>query len=474
MVSSLELRRIAAFSNLPDAQISWFLSHVQEVSVQAGEAFVRQGEPADWMIIFLEGLFQWRGEFGGDTVSLPAQAGEVSGVFPFSRMKRFTVTGRALTDGRLLKFPAALFPELIQKMPELTATLVAMMSDRIREGTRIEQQRDRLVSLGKLSAGLAHELNNPASAAKRSTGQMRDALVRMRNANAALWRLSLGDSEKSRIEEVEATLLRSGVARLEALALSDLEERLESILRGHGQDDSGDLSAALARCNMSPDALVSLLTALDSATARAAIMRIAATAEVASLLDSIESGTSRISSLVQTVKEYTYMDQAPVQNVDVVRSLETTLGILTHKLKPQINVKRDYQPIPLLVNTVGTELNQIWTNIIENAIDAMLGQGELLVRTFREDHFVVVEIGDNGSGIPPEIKPHIFDPFFTTKGVGEGTGLGLNTVQTIVRKHGGNVQVNSKPGDTRFQVWLPIAAPPEAGNNEAGNNQFDS
>jgi signal transduction histidine kinase len=469
MVSSLELRRIAAFSNLPDDQISWFLSHAQEVPVQAGEAFVRQGEPADWMVIFLDGLFQWRGEFGGDTVSLPAQAGDVSGVFPFSRMKRFTVTGRALTDGRLLKFPAALFPELIQKMPELTATLVAMMSDRIREGTRIEQQRDRLVSLGKLSAGLAHELNNPASAAKRATGQMRDALVRMRNANAALWRLPLDDSEKSRIEEAEATLLRSDMAPLEALALSDLEEGLDSILRSHGQDNSGDLSAALARCNMPPDALASLLTELGSATARAAIIRIAATAELACLVNTIESGTSRISSLVQTVKEYTYMDQAPVQNVDVVRSLETTLGILTHKLKPKINVKRDYQPIPFLVNAVGTELNQVWTNIIENAIDAMLGQGELQVRTFREDHFVVVEIGDNGPGIPPEIRPHIFDPFFTTKGVGEGTGLGLNTVQTIVRKHGGNIQVDSKPGDTRFQVWLPFAAPPEAGNNQLDN-----
>jgi signal transduction histidine kinase len=466
MVGSLELRRIAAFSNLPDDQISWLLSHAQEVRVQAGEVFVRQGDPADWMFIFLEGLFQWRGEFGGDTVSLPAQAGEVSGVFPFSRMKRFTVTGHALTDGRLLKFPAALFPKLIQKMPELTATLVAMMSDRIREGTRIEQQRDRLVSLGKLSAGLAHELNNPASAAKRATGQMRDALARMRNANAALWRLSLDDSEKSRIEEVEATLLRSGVARLEGLALSDLEERLESILRSHGQDNSGDLSAALARGNMSPDALVSLLRELDPASARDAIIRIASTAEVASLLDAIESSTSRISSLVQTVKEYTYMDQAPVQNVDVVRSLETTLGILTHRLKPHINVKRDYHTIPLLVNTVGTELNQVWTNIIENAIDAMPGQGELLVRTFRENQFVVVEIADNGSGIPPEIRPHIFDPFFTTKGVGEGTGLGLNTVQTIVRKHGGNVHVDSKPGDTRFQVWLPLAAPLEAGNNQ--------
>jgi signal transduction histidine kinase len=463
MVSSLELRRIAAFSNLPDDQVSWFLSRVQEVLVQAGEAFVRQGEPADWMFIFLEGFFQWRGEFGGDTVSLPAQAGDVSGVFPFSRMQQFTVTGRALTDGRLLKFPAALFPELIQKMPELTATLVAMMSDRIREGTRIEQQRDRLVSLGKLSAGLAHELNNPASAAKRAAGQMRDALARMRNANAALWRLSFHDSEKSRIEDVEAALLQSGVARFEALALSDLEERLESILRSHGQDNSGELSAALARCNMSPDALASLLIELAPATARDAIMRIAATAELANLLNTIENGTSRISSLVQTVKEYTNMDQAPVQNVDVVRSLETTLGILTHRLKPHINVKRDYQPIPLLVNTAGTELNQVWTNIIENAIDAMPGQGELQVRTFREDNFVVVEIGDNGSGIPPEIRPHIFDPFFTTKGVGEGTGLGLNTVQTIVRKHGGNVQVDSKPGDTRFQVWLPFAAPPEAG-----------
>ncbi len=151
------------------------------------------------------------------------------------------------------------------------------------------------------------------------------------------------------------------------------------------------------------------------------------------------------------------MDQGPVQNVDVVRSLETTLGTLAHILQPGITVQRAYQPIPLLVNTAGTELNQVWTNIIENAIDAMPGQGELRVRTFREDHYVVVEIGDSGHGIPPEIKPYIFDPFFTTKGVGEGTGLGLNTVQTIVRKLGGNIQVTSKPGDTRFQVWLPWA-----------------
>ncbi len=461
MISSVELRGVTVFSDLPDDQIEWFLSHVQEVDLLAGEAFVQQGDPAEWMYIFLEGLFQWRGEFGGDTVSLPAQAGEVSGVFPFSRMKRFTVTGRALTDGRLIRFPTALFPELIQRMPELTTRLVGMMSDRIREGTRIEQQRDRLVSLGKLSAGLAHELNNPASAAKRAADQMRYMLTKMRRANFELWRHPVDDSDKARIEEVEASLLQAGVTQLDGLALSDLEESLGSTLRGYGHADSWEMAAALARCNMTPDTLNSLLAHLDSSTARAALVRIGASAELSGLLSAVERSTARISELVRTVREYTYMDQAPVQNVDVERSLETTLGTLAHSLQRGIKVQREYEPVPLLVNTVGTELNQVWTNILENAIDAMPGGGELRVRTFREDHYVVVEIGDSGPGIPSEVKPYIFDPFFTTKGVGEGTGLGLNTVQTIVRKLGGTIQVSSKPGDTRFQVRLPWADPIE-------------
>lgn len=456
MISSSELRCVAAFSDLPEEQIVWFLSCVEDISPQAGETFVRQGDSADWMIVFLEGLFQWRGEFGGDTVSLPAQAGEISGVFPFSRMKRFTVTGRALTNGHLLKFPAALLPELVQRMPELTTRLVAIMSDRIREGTRIEQQRDRLVSLGKLAAGLAHELNNPSSAAQRASGGMRYALAKMRNANAELWRRPLQESERARIEAVEASLLQSPTS-LDALEVSDLEEHLDSILKSHGFANSWELSAPLARSGMTADTLISLLRDLDAETARAAITRIAAAADVSALLSVIESGTARISDLIRTVKNYTHLDQAPVQNVDIVRSLETTLSALAHLLQPGIKVQRAYQPVPLLVNTVVNELNQVWTNIIENAIEAMLGQGELRLHTFRDDRNVVVEIGDNGPGIPPEIEPHIFDPFFTTKGIGEGTGLGLNTVRTIVRKHGGSIHVKSKPGDTRFQVWLPCA-----------------
>jgi signal transduction histidine kinase len=238
--------------------------------------------------------------------------------------------------------------------------------------------------------------------------------------------------------------------------MSDLEDQIDSLLRSHGQNDLWQLAAALARRSIQPAVLESLFANLDGDTARAALVKIAASVEVASLLHEIESSTSRISDLVGAIKEYTHMDQAPVQNVDIVKSLETTLTILNHKLKHGVAVERDYQRVPLLVNSFGSELNQVWTNIIDNAIDAMRGKGELRVRTYRDDASVVVEIRDNGPGISRDVQAHIFEPFFTTKGVGEGTGLGLDTVQRIVKKHRGNIHVNSKPGDTRFQVWLPL------------------
>jgi len=457
MIDKSELRRVHAFADLPDDQIAWFLSQSQETHVAAGETYVRQGDPADWMFVILEGQFQWRGEFAGETIVFSAKAGDVTGVLPFSRMKEFTVTGRAVTDGRVLKFPASLFPELIQKMPELTTRLVALMSDRIRETTRIEQQRDRLVSLGKLSAGLAHELNNPASAAKRATSQLGHILKKIRNASLELGRRDLTAAQKSEIEKMEASFTQPDIVPPDALTISDLEDQIDSLLRSHGQNDLWQLAAALARRNIQPAMLESLFANLDGDTARAALVKIAASVEVASLLHEIESSTSRISDLVGAIKEYTHMDQAPVQNVDIVKSLETTLTILNHKLKQGVVVQRDYERVPLLVNSFGSELNQVWTNIIDNAIDAMHGRGELRVRTFKDDGCAVVEIGDNGPGISPDVQPHIFEPFFTTKGVGEGTGLGLDTVQRIVKKHRGNIQLSSKPGDTRFQVWLPMS-----------------
>src|SRR5712691_1814484 len=457
MVDKSELLRVPAFADLPDDQIAWFLSNSQEVRLAAGDIFARQGDPADWMFVLLKGQFQWRGEFNGETIIFSAAPGGVTGMLPFSRMKQFTVSGRAVTEGRVLRFPASLFPDLVQKMPELTSRLVGLMSDRIRETTRFEQQRDRLASLGKLSAGLAHELNNPASAAKRATSQLRDILKKIKSASLELGRRDLTSSQKAEIERMEASFTLPEVVPPDALTISDLEDQIDSLLRSHGQNDLWMLAAALARRNIQPEALESLFASLEADTARAALVRIAASVEVAALLNEIESSTSRISDLVRAIKEYTYMDQGPVQNVDIVKSLETTLTILNHKLKHGVAVQRDYQRVPFLVNSFGSELNQVWTNLIDNAIDAMGGKGELRVRTYREDSCVVVEIADNGPGVSPELQPHIFEPFFTTKGVGEGTGLGLDTVQRIVKKHRGNIQVPSKPGDTRFQVWLPLA-----------------
>jgi signal transduction histidine kinase len=462
MADKSELLRVPVFTDLPDDQIAWFLSQSKEVHLNAGDTFMRAGDPAEFMVVILEGSLQGRGEISGETITISLDAGDVTGVLPFSRMKRATLNGRAVTESRVLRFPASQFPELVQKMPELAKRLVGLMSDRIRETTRLEQQKDRLAALGKLSAGLAHELNNPASAAKRATSQLREILIRIRNASHELGRRELTPAQKAEIEKLEASFVQHDGLPPDALTINDLEDQIDSLLRSHGQNDLWQLAADLARKNIKPAALESLFSILDPDTARAALVRIAASVEVAGLLNEIESSTSRISDLVGAIKEYTYMDQAPVQNVDIVKSLEVTLTILNHKLKKGVVVKRDYPKEPLLINSFGSELNQVWTNIIDNAIDAMNGKGELRVRAFREDPCVVVEIGDNGPGISPQVQAHIFEPFFTTKGVGEGTGLGLDTVQRIVKKHRGNIQVDSKPGDTRFQVWLPLAPNPSS------------
>ena len=460
MIEKSELLRIPTFEGLPDDQLDWFISQSQEIVLKAGDTFLQQGAPAVAMFVVLEGEQQMRGALGGEAVTIPLVPGDISGLLPFSRMKVSVMTGRAVTDGRILKFPSAQFPELVQKMPELAQRLVGLMSDRIRETTRREQQQDRLAGLGKLSAGLAHELNNPASAAKRATSLLREALHRIKESVQELSKHDLTAAQKSEIEKLEASFLQPDETPLDTLAVTDLEDQIDSLLRSHGQNDLWQLAADLARRGVKPEVLESLFASLDAEVARAALVRIAASVEIANLLIEIESSTSRISDLVRAIKEYTYMDQSTAQNVDIVKGLENTLTIMNHKLKRGVTVQRQYEKLPLLVNSYGSELNQVWTNLIDNAIDAMGGKGELRVRTYRDDSCVVVEIGDNGPGISPEIKAHIFEPFFTTKGVGEGTGLGLDTVMRIVKKHRGTIQVTSKPGDTRFQVFLPLVEAP--------------
>ncbi len=457
MATKSELLKVPAFADLPEDQIEWFLNHSEEIHLQPGDPYIVQGTPADTMFVLLEGQAHVRGELGGQSIVFNFEPGEVGGRLPFSRMKQFTFSGRASLESRLLRFPASQFPELVQHMPELANRLVGLMSDRIRESTRIEQQQDRLASLGKLSAGLAHELNNPASAAKRAASQLRGTLKRIKEASHQLGARELTPAQKAEIEKFETFLMQSGTPPLGGLAASRREEEIDAMLRSHGQNDQWQLAADLARRDVEPRTLEQLFLAMDAETARAALVRIGASLEIWSLVDQIESSTVRISDLVCAIKEYTFMDQSPVQNVDVVKSLETTLTILNYKLKHGVTVEREYGTVALLVSSFGSDLNQVWTNIIDNAIDAMKGKGKLRLRTYSEDGYVVVEIVDNGPGIPEELQARIFEPFFTTKKVGEGTGLGLDTVQRIVKKHKGTITVDSKPGQTCFQIWLPLS-----------------
>src|ERR1700722_18178298 len=237
MVEKSELLRVPAFVGLPDDQIEWFISHAQELDIKRDEMIFRQGDPADAMFVFLGGQLQVRGELGGESVVIPVEPGAVTGVLPFSRMKQFTVGGKAVADSHLLRFSASLFPDLVQKMPELAQRLVGLMSDRIRETTRREQQRDRLAALGKLSAGLAHELNNPASAATRATSQLREILKKIRDASHELGRRDLTPAQKSEIEKLEALLTQQKGPPPDTLAMSVLEDELDSVLRSHGQND---------------------------------------------------------------------------------------------------------------------------------------------------------------------------------------------------------------------------------------------
>ncbi len=453
-----ELRTVTVFHDLPDDQLDWFLARATEVRLAVGEISVHAGDPADRMVVVIEGELQGRLEHANEAV-FTAVAGNVTGILPFSRMTIFPSTSRAVKPSRVLTFPAALFDDLLTHMPELGKRLVGTMLDRTREVTRAEQQRDRLAALGKLSAGLAHELNNPAAAARRTAESLRTVVGEFRASVSSLEEIQLTAGERAAIEAFESSCC-TAQPETDVLKASALQDDIEAILHQHGIKDGWQYASSLVECGAMPAPLNLMLDAVRRQAAEPALKRVSAMVEINDLLSELEDSTSKISDLVRAIKEYSYMDQAPVQDVDVVKGLENTLTILGHKLKKGVTIKRDYHPTPLLVNSYGSELNQVWTNIIDNAIDAMHGQGELRIRTFPEGDCAVVEIGDSGPGIPQEIQSRIFEPFFTTKGVGEGTGLGLDTTLRIVRKHHGSINVNSVPGDTRFQVRLPSVPVP--------------
>ncbi|MDQ1472307.1 MAG: hypothetical protein QOJ99_3787 [Bryobacterales bacterium] len=453
------LRQINIFSDLREDQLQWFVSNAKQLLVSSGDVLLHEGDPAEALFVLLEGEIRGRRESAGaDGPGFVARAGQVVGLLPFSRMTHFPLTARAIASTWMLALHKDRFQEMLQRIPELLPRLIGVMADRIREYSRAEQQRDKLSALGKLSAGLAHELNNPASAARRAAEGLRECMQELRRVNKALDSESLSCEERSALASFEEDLLdqMASTSPLDPLEQSDIEQDLASWLNRHHIANASRLASGLVEAGVD----IAMLEKLD-ARFRAGLLshilaRVVSSVGSERLTREIEASTGRISELVRAIKEYTYMDQAPEQEVDVRRGIESTLTMLKFRLKHGVEVRREFDPDLPRVFARGSELNQVWTNIIDNAIDAMGGKGELTIRTSKELDFVLVQIIDSGPGIAGAVKPHIFEPFFTTKGVGEGTGMGLDTVYRIVRSHRGEISFESEPGRTSFQVRLPL------------------
>ena len=456
-----ELAKMPLFADDDHAALVWLADHFEVRCYESGDIIVREGSPAVEFIVILEGEMHFRRPNDPYAPVFVRTAGHPTGVLPFSRIK--TIGGRGIAVGRtrIAVMAATELRELVYRAPNLAQKLVGEMTDRTREMARSEERTAKMLALGKLSAGLAHELNNPASAALRSATLLREAQNKRRfeaitlrsqpipaQAQGLLFKLS------DAIAECEA-----GTNKLDPIERSDRESDLGDWLRERSLPD--DVAGDLVDAGIRIDTLAPLVGLLSREQAEHGLRILVYDHQILCLTREIEEASRRISDLVQAVKSYSYMDKTPISEVDVERGIDVTLRMFQHQLKHGFDVQREFAGNLPKIPANGSELNQIWTNLIDNAISAMNsqtnGQKTLTVRTRLEPQNVLVEFTDNGPGIPPEIRDRIFEPFFTTKPVGEGTGLGLDIVLRIIRSHQGSIHVNSRPGETSFQVRLPLS-----------------
>ncbi len=446
------LRKVEVLEGFADEQLEWFLTHGEYREYADNDIIGKQNDPSDYMFIILEGTIEFR---QGDNI-FRNEAGKVTGMLPFSRLTKFAGTGVAIGNLKMLRVHKKEFMDMLNHLPELGQRLVGLMVDRAREFSKLELRQEKLMSLGKLSAGLAHELNNPAAATQRSASLLSEAMLDLETRSARLG-AKIGVEGLEKLAGYLSTLERKPLTALER---SEREDELTEWLEDNGAQNAYDWAATWVDAG-ADSAWVDGLHTLKYQIASQAVMPevvawLEATLRTRSLVNVIKDSSERISGLVKAIKSYTYMDQAAKQEINIQDGLETTLSLFGYKFKKGITVERDYAPNLPKISAFGSELNQVWTNLIDNAVDAMNGQGILRVRTRLEPQHILVEIGDNGPGIPADVQARLFEPFFTTKEVGKGTGLGLDTVRQIVKHHQGSISVESKAGDTQFLVRLPL------------------
>ncbi len=453
-----ELRRVPLFADLSEEDLERLYQMAKTVSIPAGELVFEEGSPGDALYVVLDGELEVsKRQSGQDVVLAVRRVGEFIGEMSLLEQAPRSASVRTLRESRLLMINQAAFETLLSCSPSAHLTMLRTVTTRLRSTESMLVQSEKMAALGTLAAGLAHELNNPAAAIRRSAAQLSDTLAERERSATELGALT----DPRQIEVVsamqEAVKRTAAPAPSDPLSLSDQESELQEWLEDHGVEQAWELAPVLVSLGWRTDDLEQLSEHFSTAQLPVVVRWLAAGSSVNGLLEEVVKSAEVISEIVKAVKTYSYLDQAPIQEVDIRESLENTLVILRPKIKAGISITRDYVDDVPRIEAYGSELNQVWTNIINNAIEAMQGQGELILRTYTEDGDVAVEIIDNGPGIPPEVQPRIFEPFFTTKAPGDGTGLGLHIAYNIVvHKHHGQVQVASKPGKTHFRVVLPV------------------
>ncbi len=465
-----ELRTLFLFEALAPQQLDWLSERGYTESRPAGTAVFTEGEDATCFFVLLSGTVSMRRRVEGTDVETVRtdQRGVYSGAtqafVPSTEAPRYLTSLLAVTDADFWVIDAAVFGPQIRLWFPMAMHMLEGVTIGYRSSQAIVGQRERLLSLGRLSAGLTHELNNPAAAAVRATAALRERVSRMRGKLAHLATAEVDPKALVALTELQEAAVERMVKaeKLSPLEVGDAEDALSDWLDDHGVAGAWDLAPTLVAASVGTDWLDEIAATMPAEQLPDGIHWVTYALDTEALMGEIEDSTHRISALVGAAKQYSQLDRAALADIDVRDGLISTLVMLGHKIKEsgKITVVKELAPDLPMVPAHPAELNQVWTNLIDNAVHAMPEGGTLTVRTALDGDRLLVEVGDTGAGVPEELQQRIFEPFFTTKPVGEGTGLGLDiSYRVVTQRHGGDLRVVSRPGDTRFQVRLPLAAP---------------
>lgn len=452
-----DLRKSPLFEGLSDEELQRLMDMARPVSLRAGDVLIRQGESGDAAHVVIKGEFEVQKRAGQSLIKIDVRnPGDVVGEMALLSRAPRNASVIAKTDGETLCIPAEAFEELLISSSTAAMAVLRWVIARLNQNESLLHQQEKMAALGTLSAGLAHELNNPAAAAQRNAAELGRTLVKLQILNHRIESMALRAGQADWLDKFiqESARRFSAPVKLEALEKIDRVEQIQAWLEANRVESGWELAPALVSFGWSVEELENLR---GSSFFEPTIQWLGIACLTIARVSEVQEAAERISQIVHAMKSYTYLNQARLLEVDVHEGLESTLVIMQHKLKRGVIVRREYSPDLPRIQAYASELNQVWTNIIDNAIDAMNGSGTITIRTYREDNHVVVEIADNGPGIPAEIQSRILEPFFTTKPPGQGTGLGLHISHDIVaNRHHGQLLVESKPGETKFKVMLPV------------------